>query len=111
MIQQEQLSVINMTNLPSHDPFGHGKFAEDPRVVELIGRSLANGQVLTDSRVGLGSRLMLTTAGAASMVGHAAGLVLSAPVSVIDPETRNNFGDQVDEFGQSVRQIGSGPLQ
>ena len=100
MLQQEHLSVINMTNLPSHDPFGHGKFAEDPRVIELIGRSLADGQVLTDSRVGLGSRIMLTTAGAASMVGHAAGLVLSAPVSVIDPETRNNFGDQLDQFGE-----------
>ena len=36
MIEQEQLSVINMTRFPSRDFFNHGKYAEDPRVVELI---------------------------------------------------------------------------
>jgi hypothetical protein len=50
---------------------------------------------------------MQVTAGAAGTVGHAAGLAISAPVAVVDPETRNHFGDQVGEFSQSVRQIGS----
>jgi hypothetical protein len=50
---------------------------------------------------------MMTTAGAAGSVGHAAGLVISAPVSLVDPETRDHFGDQIDQFNQSVRQIGS----
>ncbi len=109
MLEQEHLSVINMTHMPSHDFFGHGKFSSDPRVVELIGRSLASGQVLTDSRVGLGARVMLTTAGAAGSIGHAAGLAISAPLSIVDPETRNNFGDQIDEFTQSVRRIGAAP--
>jgi esterase/lipase superfamily enzyme len=108
MLEQEKLSVIDMTRLPSHDFFNHGKFSSDPRVVELIGHSLASGQTLSDSRVGLGARIMMTTAGAANSVGHAAGLALSAPISIVDPETRNNFGDQLDEFGHSVRQIGSG---
>ena len=107
MIEEEHLSVINMTNFPSHDFFNHGKFAEDPRVVELIGRRLAAGQVLTDRRVGLGARIMQVTSGAAGSVGHAAGLAISAPVSVVDPETRNHFGDQVDAFEDSVRRIGS----
>ena len=31
MLEQEHLSVINMTSFPSHDFFNHGKFAEDPR--------------------------------------------------------------------------------
>lgn len=109
MLEQEQLSVINMTHMPSHDFFGHGKFSSDPRVVELIGRSLASGQVLTDSRVGLGARVMLTTAGAAGSIGHAAGLAISAPLSIVDAETRNNFGDQIDEFSQSIRRIGAAP--
>ena len=95
MIEQDQLSVINMTHFPSHDFFNHGKFAEDPNVVELIGRRLAAGQVLTDRRVGLGARIMQVTSGAAGSVGHAAGLAISAPVSIVDPETRNHFGDQV----------------
>jgi esterase/lipase superfamily enzyme len=107
MLDREQVSVINMTNFPSHDFFNHGKYAEDPRVVELIGRRLAAGQVLTDRRVGLGAKIMQATAGAAGSVGHAAGLAISAPVAVVDPETRNHFGDQVGEFSQSVRHIGS----
>ncbi|WP_294539182.1 alpha/beta hydrolase [uncultured Rhodoblastus sp.] len=109
MLEQEQISAINMTHMPQHGFFGHGKFSSDPRVVELIGRSLASGQVLSASRVGLGSRIMMTTAGAVGSVGHAAGLVISAPVSIVDPETRNNFGDQIDQFNQSVRQIGANP--
>ncbi len=110
MIEQDQLSVVNMTSFPSHDFFNHGKFAEDPNVVELIGRRLAAGQTLTDRRVGLGARIMQATAGAAGSVGHAAGLAISAPVAVVDPETRAHFGDQIDQFNQSVRQIGSDRL-
>jgi esterase/lipase superfamily enzyme len=107
MLEQEQISVINMTHLPQHGFFGHGKFSSDPRVVELIGRSLASGQVLSASRVSLGARVMLGTAGAASSVGNTAGLIVSAPLTLVDPETRDNFGDQIGQFGQSVRQIGS----
>ena len=107
MIEEDKLSVINMTRFPSHDVFNHGKYAEDPRVVELIGRRLAAGQVLTDHRVGLGARIMQATAGAAGTVGHAAGLAISAPVSIVDPETRDHFGDQVDAFTDSVRRSGS----
>jgi esterase/lipase superfamily enzyme len=107
MIQQERLSVVDMTRMPSHDFFNHGKFAEDPRVVELIGRRIAAGQELTDQRVGVGARMMQVTTGAAGSVGNAAGLIISAPVAIVDPETRSGFGDQIDQFGQSVRQIGS----
>ena len=107
MLQQEELSVINMTRLSSHDFFNHGKFAEDPRIVELIGRQLAAGQVLTDQRVGLGDKIMMGTTGVDGSVGSAAGLVISAPISVVDPETRNHFGDPIDQLSQSVRQIGS----
>jgi esterase/lipase superfamily enzyme len=106
-IEQERLSVVNMTRMPSHDFFNHGKFAEDPRAVELIGRRIAAGQTLTDQRVGVGARMMQVTAGAAGSVGNAAGLIISAPVAIVDPETRSGFGDQIDRFSQSVRQLGS----
>ncbi len=107
MIEQDQLSVINMARFPSHDFFNHGKYAEDPKVVELIGRRLAAGQVLTDRRVGLGARIMQATSGAAGSVGHAAGLAISAPISIVDPETRAHIGEQIDQFNQTVRQLGS----
>ncbi len=106
MLERENITVINLTAFPSHDLFNHGKFAEDPRVVELIGRSLANGQALSASQVGLGEKIMETTAGAASTVGHAAGLAISAPVAVVDPETREHLGDQVEELTDSVARVG-----
>ena len=65
MLERENITVINLTAFPSHDSFNHGKFAEDPKVVELIGRSLANGQALSTSQVGFGEKIMETTAGAA----------------------------------------------
>ena len=55
MLERENITVINLTKLPSHDEFNHGEFAEDPKVIELIGRSLASGQALTYSRVGFGN--------------------------------------------------------
>jgi hypothetical protein len=36
------------------------------------------------------------TSGAAESVGDATGLAISASVSVVDPETRNHFGDEID---------------
>jgi hypothetical protein len=50
---------------------------------------------------------MQFASGAGRSVCHAAGLAISAPASAIDPETRNHLGDQVDEFSQSVRRVGS----
>jgi len=107
MIEREGLSVVNMTALPSDGMFNHGKYAEDPRVIDLIGRSIVAGQTLGDQRVGLGDRIMALTTGAAGSVGGAAGLVISAPVSIVDPQSRDNFGDNVDQFSRSVRQLGS----
>ena len=106
MLERENITVINLTHLPSHDSFNHGKFAEDPKVVELIGRSLANGQTLSQSQVGFGEKIMQTTASAASTVGHAAGLAISAPVAIVDPDTREHLGDQVDELTSSAARIG-----
>jgi len=101
-LARERIDVINLTGVSSADQLNHGTFAENPRVVELIGRSIASGQTLTDSKVGFGEKILQTTAGATASVGHAAGLVITAPVAIVDPLTREQFGDQVDAFGQSV---------
>jgi len=101
-LAQEKIDVVNLTTFRSSDEFNHGKFAENPKAVEIIGRSLAGGQTLTDSRVGLGEQIMATTAGAANSIGHAASLVVTAPVAIVDPLTREHYGDQVDAFSRSV---------
>ncbi|HEX3496188.1 MAG TPA: alpha/beta hydrolase [Methylocella sp.] len=102
-LARERIGVINLTGVSSADQLNHGTFAENPQIVELIGRSIASGQTLTDSKVGFGEKILQTTAGATASVGHAAGLVVTAPVAIVDPLTREQYGDQVDAFGQSVR--------
>ncbi len=94
--------MLNLSKLRTGDPLNHSKFAESPEVVRIIGRELAEGQTLTDSRVGVGDRIIQVTAGAAAVVGTAAGLAVSAPVAVIDPRTRENFQGHVDNLGQAV---------
>ena len=73
-----------------------------PRLVALIGRRLAAGQTITDSHVGLGDKIVQTTAGAAATIGTAAGLAVSAPVAIVDSRTRETFGEQVERLGRGV---------
>jgi esterase/lipase superfamily enzyme len=101
-LERERIEVINLTGVNSPDQLRHGTFAQNPQIVQLIGHAVASGNVLTDSRVGLGEKIVQTTAGAAASVGHAAGLIASAPVAIVDPDTREHFGDQIEAFGRSV---------
>ena len=101
-LERANVTVLDLTKLNAGDALNHGKFAESPEVVQLIGRRLAQGQTMTDSRVALGDRIVQVTAGAAAAVGTAAGLVVSAPVAIVDPKTRQSIGDQMDELGRTV---------
>jgi esterase/lipase superfamily enzyme len=102
-LKREGIEVIDATRLRSADPFHHGKFAENPQLASVIGRVLTPGQTLTESKVSLGEKILQTTAGAAASVGHAAGLVVTAPVAIVDSDTREQYGDQVDAFSRSVQ--------
>lgn len=100
------ITVLNLTKLRSGDRLNHGKFAESPEVVKLIGTRLVAGQPITDSRIGVGDRIIQVTAGAATAVGTAAGLAIAAPVAVIDPHTRYNLKDHAEEAGRTVQHAG-----
>jgi esterase/lipase superfamily enzyme len=102
VLEREKIQVVNLTGVTSPDQLQHGTFAENPQIVQLIGRAVASGEVLTDSRVGLGEKIVQTTAGAAASVGHAAGLIVSAPVAIVDPDTREHYGDEIDAFSRSM---------
>src|SRR5215213_4236413 len=104
-LEQANVTVLDLTKLKAGDALNHGKFAESPEVVRLIGKRLAEGQTVTDSRVGLGDRIIQVTAGAATAVGTAAGLVVSAPVAVVDYQTRQSLGDHVESLGRSVSDV------
>jgi esterase/lipase superfamily enzyme len=101
-LESAGITVLNLSGLRTGDPLNHSKFAQSPEVVRIIGRELAEGQTLTDSRVGVGDRIIQVTAGAAAAVGTAAGLAVSAPVAVIDPHTRENLKGHVENLGQAV---------
>ncbi len=85
------ITVIDLTKVKAGDNLHHSKFAESPEIVQLIGRRLSDGQTLTDNRLGLGDHVVTATAGAAHTLGTAAGLVLSAPVAIVDRNTRENY--------------------
>jgi esterase/lipase superfamily enzyme len=97
-----KISVIDLTEIKAGDDLHHSKFAESPQIVQLIGARLSDGQTLTDSRVGLGDRIVEATAGVATVAGTAAGLAVAAPVAVIDQNTRENFGQHVNSLGTGL---------
>lgn len=107
-LHRDDIYVVDMTGVQSPDRLNHGTFAQNPEVVQLIGMRLAGGQMMMDSRMGLGDHIIQLTAGAAASVGTAAGLVLAAPVAVLDPNTRDNYGSQIGEFGEKLSKTAKG---
>jgi esterase/lipase superfamily enzyme len=104
LFAKERIKVFDLTNEKADDSLNHGKFANSPEVVKIIGGQLASGQTLTDSRAGLGDKIGLVTTSAAGAVGRAASIAVSAPVAIIDPRTREGLGDQLDELNRHVGQ-------
>ncbi|MGI4766431.1 MAG: alpha/beta hydrolase [Janthinobacterium lividum] len=101
-LAQDHIQVLDLTKLRAGDSLNHGKFAESPEVVQLIGQRLVEGQTVTDSRIGVGDRIAQVTVGAASAVGSTAGLVLSAPAAALDPVSRLNYTQQVRTLSDTV---------
>lgn len=101
-MQQDKITVIDLTKLRTDDRLNHAKFAASPEVVQLIGARLAEGQTMTDSKTAFGDRLVAVTTGAAASVGTAAGLIVTAPVAIIDPDTRETYNSQIKAFGNTL---------
>lgn len=101
-MQQDKITVIDLTKLHTDDRLNHAKFASSPEVVQLIGARLAEGQTMTDSKTAFGDKLVAVTTGAAASVGTAAGLIVTAPVAIIDPDTRDTYNSQIKAFGNTL---------
>ncbi|EHS51690.1 protein of unknown function DUF900 hydrolase family protein [Rhizobium sp. PDO1-076] len=104
-LSDNKITVIDLTKVKAGDRLHHGKFAESPEVVRLIGARISDGQALTDSKIGLGDTLLAATTGTAAAAGNVAGLILAAPVAVIDANTRDNYAGNVSGL------FGSGTMQ
>ncbi len=100
-LEKAGITVLDLTALRGGDRLNHGKFAESPEVVKLLGNRLIAGQTVTDSRVGLGEGLGAIALGTAQTVGSAASVAVSAPITVFDPDTRRTYNDQVRRLGQN----------
>jgi len=74
------VTVVDLTRLKTDDWLNHGKFAESPEVVQLIGSRLVTGQTLTDSDVGIGE----TVYRAVDTVGRVAATTVAAPITLVD---------------------------
>ncbi len=98
---RENITVIDLTDVTTDDKLKHSKFAESPEVVKLIGSRLAGGQSF-GGKAGLGDKVVQVTSGAASTVGSVAGIAVSAPIAIVDPETRDHMGSQLDHLGDNV---------
>jgi esterase/lipase superfamily enzyme len=101
-LERAGITVLDLSGLRTGDPLNRSRFARSPEVVRIIGRELAQGQTLTDSRIGVGDRIIQATTGVASAVGTAAGIAVSAPVAIVDPRTRENLGNYADDLGRNL---------
>ncbi|RAI02280.1 esterase [Acuticoccus sediminis] len=95
-IENTGLTVIDLTKVESGDRLHHGKFAQSPEVVRLIGTRLMEGQTLTDQHASFGDRVIQLSTGVATAAGTAVGMAVSAPVAVVDPSTRRTFNDTLE---------------
>ncbi|WP_440410122.1 alpha/beta hydrolase [Neorhizobium petrolearium] len=78
------ITVVDLTKLDTSDRLNHGKFAESPQIVQLIGERLMKGQTLTDSNVTLGDGVAAVIGGTARTIGAVAATTISAPLNAVE---------------------------
>ncbi len=88
-LEKADITAIDLTEVKTNDSLHHGKFAESPEIVQLIGQRLMTGQPLTDSNVSLGQGVAAVVGGTARTVGRVAGATVSAPLRIAEQPVRN----------------------
>lgn len=102
LLENEGITVFDLTALRGGDRLNHSKFAQSPEVVRLLGDRLIAGQTVTDQDIGLGEQLGAAAIGVTNTVGSAASLAVSVPIAVVDPATRESLDEQADRFGKHL---------
>ncbi|UCI05659.1 alpha/beta hydrolase [Mesorhizobium sp. B1-1-8] len=57
-LETEKIDVVDLSHVKTSDRLNHGKFAESPEVIQLIGRQLATGQPITDQQLSVADRIV-----------------------------------------------------
>jgi esterase/lipase superfamily enzyme len=100
-LEKSGIDVIDLSDLRGSNALNHSKFA-DPQVVQLIGERLIAGETFSGANPSLGERVGGFAMGLGQTVGGAAGVALSAPIAIVDPNSRRTFNEQVDHLGHVV---------
>lgn len=80
--------VVDLSAVEAGDRLNHGQFAENPEIVQLLGRRLLGGQSLDQDQDNFGSAVSNVTSGLGQIVGGVAGAVITAPIKILDPNSR-----------------------
>ena len=96
------VEVFDITKLSSGDSYNHGKFAQSAPVVQFIGRRLMAGQAVGDNDTSLADHI----SSLASRAGAVAGMIVTAPLAVVDPTSRRSFGTQLNNALGNVERRG-----
>jgi esterase/lipase superfamily enzyme len=102
VLEKAGVTVLDLTALRTGDNLNHGKFAESPEVVKLLGKRLIAGQPVGGGGIGIGDRLGAVALGAADTVGAAAGLVVTAPIAVFDGGARSGLSERGGRLGNAA---------
>jgi esterase/lipase superfamily enzyme len=101
-LEKSEIDVIDLTDLRGANALNHSKFADNPEIVQLIGARLIAGETISGSNPSLGERVGGFAMDVGQTVGGAAGVALSAPIAIVDPNSRRTFNEQVDHLGHVV---------
>ncbi|MBB4289905.1 esterase/lipase superfamily enzyme [Rhizobium leguminosarum] len=83
-LEKAGITAIDLTKVKTNDRLNHGKFAESPEIVQLIGQRLMTGQPLTDSKVTLGQGITAVVGGTVANIGTVAATAVAVPVAIIE---------------------------
>lgn len=75
--------VVNMSDLKAGDRLNHAKFADNPLIVRLLGRQLADPNAFAGSSSDISDAIGLVARGLGRAVGSATELVITAPGSIL----------------------------
>jgi esterase/lipase superfamily enzyme len=95
-LEKAGITAIDLTQVKTGDSLHHGKFAESPEIVQLIGQRLMTGQTLTDSNITLGEGVASVIGGTVRTVGNVAGAAIAAPLTVVESPRRQKPTSEIE---------------
>ncbi|MDP9772263.1 UNVERIFIED_ORG: esterase/lipase superfamily enzyme [Rhizobium sp. SORGH_AS 755] len=95
-LEKAGITAIDLTKVDAGDGLHHGKFAESPEIVQLIGQRLMTGQTLTDSNITLGEGVATVIGGTVRTVGNVAGAAVAAPLTVMEQSQKTRAPTDIE---------------